>query len=164
TVGKVALSFAFIVLGLAGGAGENLPPAVEPEGAPWTGVAAVLVVVPAWFCGFNALPQALGDAESRVSFKQLAFLLGAVIAVTTLFYVAVIIATAAAAPRALLAQSELPVVAAIESVAGPWGARIVLVTGVVALLSAWNAALFAASRLLHALGAEIGRAAWRDRV
>src|SRR5690606_7071043 len=47
---------------------------------------------------------------------------------------------------------------------GPWGARIVLVTGVVALLSAWNAALFAASRLLHALGADGALPRWFAKV
>ena len=160
TIGKVALSFAFILLGLMGGASVNLTPAFEPAGAPWQGIAAVLVIVPAWFCGFNALPQALGEAEKRPSFRQLVWLLGSVIALTTLFYVAVIIATAAAAPRTLLVESELPVVTAIERVAGPWGARVVLVTGVVALLSAWNAALFAASRLLHTLGADGALPRW----
>ena len=148
---KVGLSLAFIVMGLSLGSTANLAPAFEPHGAPWQGVAAVLVVVPAWFCGFNALPQALDEAKTRPSRAVLAALLIAVIALTAFFYMAVIAATAAAAPRTSLAGSELPVVAAIEAVAGPWGGRIVLITGVVALLSAWNAAMFAASRLLFTL-------------
>jgi basic amino acid/polyamine antiporter, APA family len=152
TAGKVVLSFAFIAVGLAGGDLANWTPALHPVEAPWRGVAAVLVIVPAWFCGFNALPQALDEAHERPSMGALALMLGGVIALTSLFYITVIAATAAAAPRETLIGSELPVVAAIEAVAGPWGGRVVLITGVIALLSAWNAALFAASRLIHTLG------------
>jgi amino acid transporter len=151
TIGKVALSIAFILIGFLGGDTANWMPAFEPADAPWQGVVAVLVVVPAWFCGFNALPQALDEAKDRPSAIALARLLGAVIALTALFYIGVIAATAAAVPRATLVDAELPVVAAIEAVAGQWGGRIVLVTGVVALLSAWNAAVFAASRVIHTL-------------
>jgi amino acid transporter len=148
---KVVLSLAFIVMGLWLGASSNLAPLVAPTHAPWLGVAAILVVVPAWFCGFNALPQALAEAKTRPSRGTLAWLLISVIIGTSVFYMAVIAATAAAAPREMLAQSELPVVTAIKAVAGPWGGRIVLITGVIALLSAWNAAMFAASRLLFTL-------------
>lgn len=152
TVAKVGLSLAFVAIGLARGDVANWAPAFEPASAPWEGVAGVLIVVPAWFCGFNALPQALEEAKSRPSRVMLARLLGGVIVLTTLFYAGVIAATAAAAPRGLLVGAELPVVAAIEAVAGVWGGRIVMITGVIALLSAWNAAMFAASRLLHTLG------------
>lgn len=151
TVLKVGLSLAFVAIGIWLGASANLEPAFAPQDAPWRGLAAVLVVVPAWFCGFNALPQALEEARNRPSRRTLATLLVAVIALTATFYIGVIVATAAAAPRQLLAGGELPVVAAIEAVAGPWGGRIVLVAGVVALLSAWNAAMFASSRLLFTL-------------
>ncbi|MCC7410548.1 MAG: APC family permease [Gammaproteobacteria bacterium] len=154
TVGKLALSFTFVLLGLFGGHAANWVPTFEPAGGAWQGIAGVLVVVPAWFCGFNALPQALREAERRPTTAELARLLAGVIALTTLFYVAVISATAAAAPRTALHAAELPVVVAIEAVAGPWGGRIVLVTAIVALLSAWNAALFAASRLVHALAGQ----------
>lgn len=164
TAGKVGLSFAFILVGFAGGDPGNLAPAFEPAAAPWQGVLAVLVIVPAWFCGFNALPQALEEAETRPTRAQLARLLGGVIALTTLFYIAVILATSAAAPRAMLVGADLPVVAAIEAVAGPWGGRIVLITGVVALLSAWNAAMFAASRLIHTLGRDGALPHWLARV
>jgi amino acid transporter len=152
TVGKVLLSVVFILIGLAGGRVANWTPLFEPAAAPLSGVAAVLVMVPAWFCGFNALPQVLDEAEHRPSAAAIARLMAAVIVLTTLFYIGVITATAAAAPRALLRGADLPVVAAIEAVAGPPGGRIVLIAGVVALLSAWNAAMFAASRLLYALG------------
>jgi amino acid transporter len=161
---KIGLSAVFIALGLGLGQSANFAPAFEPAGAPWKGVLGVLIIVPAWFCGFNALPQALDEAKSRPSRAQLSVLLLLVIVLTALFYVAVIAATAMAAPRAALMESELPVVAAIEAVAGPWGGRIVLVTGVVALLSAWNAALFAASRLLFTLAREGSAPAFLARV
>lgn len=152
TVGKVLLSLVFILIGITGGDIAHWTPVFEPANAPWAGIASVMVMVPAWFCGFNALPQALGEAESRPTASALSRLLASVIVLTTLFYVVVIIATATAAPRAVLLGSELPVVAAIEVVAGPVGGQVVLVTGIVALLSAWNAAMFAASRLLSTLG------------
>ncbi len=151
TIGKVVLSLGFVLIGFWGGTASNLQPVLEPVAAPWLGISAVLVMVPAWFCGFNALPQALGEARERPQAKVLARLLGSVILLTTVFYVAVILATAFAAPRSVLVDADLPVVTAIESVAGPWGGRIVLITGIVALLSAWNAAMFAASRLLYTL-------------
>lgn len=149
TAGKVLLSFAFIAIGLIGGKAANWSPAFEPRDSG--GIAAVLVMVPALFCGFNALAQALDEAQIRPSHSQLSRLVAAVIIVTTIFYVCVIISTAAAAPRAVLQNSEVPVVAAIRAVAGPAGGQIVLIAGVVALLSAWNAAMFAASRLIHTL-------------
>lgn len=158
TVGKMALCFAFVLLGLLGGHAANWVPAFEPTGRAWQGMAGVLIVVPAWFCGFNALPQALREAERRPTTGEVARLLAGVIALTALFYIAVIGATAAAAPRAALQAAELPVVTAIEVVAGPWGGRIVLATAILALLSAWNAALFAASRLVHAFAE--GGALW----
>jgi amino acid transporter len=153
TAGKVGLSLAFVLVGLVGGDLANLAPAFMPAEAPWRGMVGVLVIVPAWFCGFNALPQALPEATQRPKAALLATMLGSVIVMTALFYIAVILATAAAAPRTSLAGSELPVVAAIETVIGPWGGRMVLVTGIVALLSAWNAAMFASSRLIHSLAA-----------
>lgn len=161
---KIGLSVVFIAMGLGLGEAANLAPAFEPMYAPWRGVLAVLLIVPAWFCGFNALPQALEEAKTRPTRATLAALLMLVIVLTALFYVAVIGATAAAAPRAVMAASELPVVVAIEAVAGPWGGRIVLVTGVVALLSAWNAAMFAASRLLFTLARDGSAPAFLARV
>lgn len=161
---KIGLSVVFIAMGLGLGDSANLAPAFEPTDAPWRGVLAVLLIVPAWFCGFNALPQALDEAKTRPSRATLSALLILVIVLTGLFYVAVIAATAAAAPREALVNSELPVVTAIEAVAGPWGGRIVLVTGVVALLSAWNAAMFAASRLLFTLARDGSAPAFLARV
>ncbi|HOP18760.1 MAG TPA: APC family permease [Amphiplicatus sp.] len=153
TAGKIALGLVFIIIGIAGGAPENLAPVFSPADAPLKGMTLVLVTVPAWFCGFNALPQSLSEARERPSAKLIARLFASVIVLTALFYIGVIAATAIAAPRADLAGSELPVMTAIETVAGPWGGRIVLVTGVVALLSAWNAALFASSRMIYNLSA-----------
>lgn len=161
---KLGLSAVFIAMGLGLGESANLAPLFEPTNAPWRGVLAVLLIVPAWFCGFNALPQALDEAKTRPTRATLAALLMLVIALTGLFYIAVIAATAFAAPREALATSELPVVAAIEAVVGPWGGRIVLVTGVVALLSAWNAAMFAASRLLFTLARDGSAPAFLARV
>lgn len=151
TLGKVLLSLGFVLIGLLGGDRANLSPPFAPEQAPWQGVMGVLILVPAWFCGFNALPQALPEAKEKPRARVLGALMGSVIGMTTLFYIAVILATATATPRGVLATSDLPVVAAIDTVVGLWGGRIVLITGVIALLSAWNAAMFASSRLIHGL-------------
>jgi amino acid transporter len=68
------------------------------------------------------------------------------------FYAATLFATALTLPREQLLDLDLPASSAFRVALGSaWLARLVLLTGIVALLMALNALLFAASRVLFQL-------------
>lgn len=151
TIAKLGLAAGFLALALAFGSSANLAPIVAPDGAGLTGFVAVLVTIPAWFCGFNAIPLALAEARRSPSPRHYLVMVGAVVAITAMFYMAVIAATAFAAPRPRLSDATLPVVEAVRATGGSAGVWMLLITGAVALISAWNAATFASARLLFNL-------------
>jgi len=117
------------------------------------GVFAMLAVVPVWYGGFNLLPQALGELSSLDNLSKFGNTLLMVLLAAAIFYSGVILATAMSLPRLELQNAELPVADALYAVAPtPIIGHLVLITGLVGILTSWNACFYAATRVLFALG------------
>ena len=147
-------SILFILSGIAGGSLQNAQPLIRPGASGWMlgGIIAVLVTVPVWYGGFNAVPQALGEVVDVKKRGILVRGLGFALLSAGIFYVGVIFATAMAAPPGALSSAELPVAAALFNLfESPWPGRLVLIAGLLGIVTSWNAMFFSAARVLFAL-------------
>lgn len=152
TTAKILLCTGIILVAIKAGSLDNLDPPFAAAG-PSAAIASVLITIPAWFCGFNAAALALNEAREPIHPRRVAAILMAIVAITAVFYVLVNLAIGMAAPRAELAAARLPVVEAIRATSGRTGTMVLLATGTIALASAWNAALYASSRLVFTMAA-----------
>lgn len=133
----------------------NLQPHFVPDsdGLYWPGVAAILVIVPFFFSGFDVIPQAMGEKAEDAPMRGVPLVLALSIVAAGLFYIGVIAAAAMAMPRAELLQEELPVATAITQALGSsMGGKLVLFAGLLGLVTGWNSFTYGAARLLFALG------------
>lgn len=153
TVGLVLCAAIMVLAAAAGGRADNLRPFfVEGSGgAMLGGIATVFGTVPFWYAGFDTIPQAMGEYQGRADPRQIRNIILAAILFAGAFYVAVIFASAALAPRDVLLSAELPAAAAMTAAFGSpqWG-RIVLFAGLCGILTTWNAIFFAAARVIYA--------------
>ncbi len=114
------------------------------------GLAAVLIVVPMMFMGFDVIPQAA--AEIRLPHAAL----GRVIVVSVLcgmaFYCAMILAVGLALPAETRAAAGMTTALASESVwGGRWAGTLLILGGVAGIVTTWNAFVVGASRLLYSM-------------
>ncbi len=155
TAGLILISLVFIVAGFAWGSWSNLEPYfVFPEtGWKWGGLFLVFSTSLFFYAGFNFSTQALGERSSRMSSRAFGFTITASIAGALLFYVAVILSAALLLPREELLASDLPAAEAFEKgFRSAFMRDTVLVAGLLGLITSWNALIFAAARILLALG------------
>lgn len=153
TYGRIGLILAFLTVALAYGRPANLRPLFS-HGAGGTNLGAVLAVAataPFWFGGFTVFATAA--EESAASMREVGRAIVLSIVGAGVFYVAMILAVSALAPRPALAAMKLPAAQAFEfGLHSPAVARLVLVTALLGNLTAWNALLLGGSRVLFALG------------
>ncbi len=145
----------FIMAGIFGGRLENAYPLFVKSagGHVWPGVLAVLATVPAWYGGFNAMLQGLGEVKDTGAPKTFTYVLVLTLVAAGLFYIGVIISVGMAVPRAQLLSADLPVAAAFFSAFGsPILGYSVLFAGLLGIITTWNAMLFAGARVLFGLG------------
>ena len=145
----------FILTGIVSGSLENAKPFfIESKaGSIWPGVLAVLATVPAWYGGFNAMLQGLGEVKNTGASKDFTRLLMITLFAAALFYIGVILSVGMTVSREELLSSELPVASAFFSAfSNPIMGYSVLVTGLLGLITTWNAMLFAGARVLFGLG------------
>jgi amino acid transporter len=116
-------------------------------------VVSVLVVVPFFMAGFDAIPQAAEEAGASMSPRQLGAAILISILCGALFYVVIILAVAISMPWTESAQLPMATSAVFEAAFGlPWAARLVLFTALLGLVSTLNGMYVASSRLLFSLG------------
>jgi amino acid transporter len=151
--GSVLLVGALLRPGSAGPA-----PTVElwgPEG--WSGVVAVLVMVPFMFVGFDVLPQAAEEVDLPP--RRIGTLLMLSVFLAVIWYVLIALAVGKSLDRAALEVSNasgLPTVdaaaAAWAGVAGGhWALVLLVIAGIAGVLTSWNAFLVGGSRAVFAL-------------
>ncbi|MDG1988241.1 MAG: APC family permease, partial [Halieaceae bacterium] len=117
------------------------------------GLFLVLITTPFWYSGFNTMPQAIGEVADLRNPMMLAKIVASTFIAGGVFYASVILATALAAPRDVLVNAEMGVASAIEYAFNSfWMGKLVLFTGLLGLLTTWNAVFFSAARVLFALG------------
>ncbi len=151
TLALFAASAIFIVAGVVSGDAANLDPKfVLREGAgAWAGVVSVFATTPLFYGGFNFAVQAIGERAPRTSVSRIGLALIAAVACACLFYIAIIMATAKAMPRAELLNEAMPAVAASRKLFGAsFLADFVLIAGLLGIITSWNAVILATSRVL----------------
>lgn len=154
TYGLILVSLLFIAVGLTRGDPANLRPlfASPDPGAALGGIAAVFVMTPFFFAGFNVLPQAIGERSPDVSLRTVSVLLLSSIAGALIFYVLVISASSMTLPREQLLRFDLPAAAAFRAAFDSvMLGNVVLLAGLLGLITTWNAVFFAGVRVLLAL-------------
>jgi APA family basic amino acid/polyamine antiporter len=147
-------SVGFVAVGLGRGSVDNLRPLFvsDASGNIWKGLAAIVVTAPFWFSGFGVVSYALGDLRSPTQLRWIGWILIGALLASLVFYCAVLLAAAMALPRDQLLRLELPASGAFAAAFGSTAlSEVVLLTGVIGLLMALNAMLFAASQVIRRL-------------
>jgi len=155
TYGLVCVVLILVVAALLNGSLENLEPhfVESASGSIWPGFLAVLLTVPFYLTGFEAIAQGVSERDRSVSEKSIAKIIMLAICGGAIFYIAIIMSAAAVAPRTDLIEANLAAAKAFEiGLSSSLLAKIVLMGGFLGLLSTWNASIFIFIRALLALG------------
>jgi len=150
----------FTLVAVIGGDYRNLQPlfATQQAGpASWAGmvsaVIAVLVIVPFFMGGFDAIPQAAEEAGTRVPPQKLGYAILISIVCGSVFYVVIILAVSISMPWTVSAQLPMTSSAVFEAAFGNiWAAKLVIFTALLGLVTTLNGMYVASSRLLFSLG------------
>jgi APA family basic amino acid/polyamine antiporter len=121
--------------------------------AAMSAVIAVLVVVPFFMAGFDAIPQAAEESGVKMSPRQLGAAILISIASGAVFYVLIIFAVSMSMPWTESARLPMTTSAVFEAAFGfVWAAKLVIFTALLGLVTTLNGMYVAASRLLFSLG------------
>lgn len=144
----LAAAVLFFFSGISLGDGANAQPFFTDQAS----FAAVMLMLPGFMAGFNAIPQAA--EEGNVSANIIGKLVVGTVWASVIFYLLIVIGLAFAAPEAVRAGDGLVVVTAVELLFdGSAAARIfVCFASLLGMLTTWNASYIAASRLMVGLG------------
>ncbi len=113
------------------------------------GVAAVLVMVPFMFVGFDIIPQAAEEIDLPFRDIGAALLLSVVMAVA--WYCLIILGVGLTLDAGELAAADLATAEAGAAVYGRAGGTILLLAGLAGILTSWNALIVGASRAMYAM-------------
>ena len=162
TAARLALMALFLGVALAWAEPANLRPLVPgaTAGARLDSVLAIMGTAPFLFAGFSSMVCA--SEESAVSMRTVGRALVAAILASAAFYIALVLSVGALVPAATLGTLELPAAEAFTLAMGsPIVAKLVLATGLLGNLTAWNGIMMAGSRVFFALSrARLGPAAF----
>jgi len=155
TYGLIILALVFILAGIAGGSTENLRPWFQESAGKlaWSGVLGVFAAAPLWFSGFNVIPQLMEERAADSSLGLLGRVMLLAIGAAAVFYMLVILAASMAAPWRELVGMDLPAATVFRSsFRSPLLANIVLAAALLGIVTTWNTAFIAGSRVLFAFG------------
>lgn len=149
TVGLVLVGIVFLSGGVAFGEVENTKPLLTDFG----GFAAVLLMVPAMFVGFDVIPQSASEMD--VPLKKIPSILIISICMAAAWYMLMILATCLSAPteiRAATGAETIPVADAMAYAFGSpvWG-KICIIGAICGILTSWNGFLYGSARVLFSL-------------
>lgn len=152
-----ACTAVFTAVALIKGDPANLTPLFSHQGPVWVAapasIIAVIVVVPWFMSGFDAIPQAAEEAGLKMPPERLGTAIITTIIAGALFYVLIILAVAISMPWHLSSKLALPTAAVFRAAFGyDWAARLVLITALMGLVTTLNGMYIAASRLIFSLG------------
>ena len=150
----------FCAVALSRGEVSNLYPLIALRDGARPGFAgaasaviSVLVVVPFFMAGFDAIPQAAEESGKAMSPRQLGVAILVSILCGSTFYVLIILAVAMSMPWTESVHLPMTTSAVFEAAFGfTWAAKLVLVAAMLGLVSTLNGMYVAASRLLFSLG------------
>ena len=140
----------------------NLKPVYKPiEGYDhksfFTGFINMLVIVPFFLAGFDAIPQAIEDARAGVKPRTISKLLVLSIVAAGLFYIGIITTSGLALSWEEFATLDTPALAFVfKDYFNGWLGQglyyLTLIGALAGLLSTYNGMFIASSRLLHSMG------------
>ncbi len=153
----VVCTFVFTAVALVKGDVSNLTPLFAREGSFWAvapaSIVSVIVVVPWFMSGFDAIPQASEEAGIKMDPKQLGTAIILTIIAGAIFYTLIILAVAISVPWQVSSKLALPTAEVFEVAFGyVWVAKLVLITALLGLVTTLNGMYIAASRIIFALG------------
>lgn len=142
------------------GSFANLQPlfaTAQSGSVSWAGsvsaVISVLVVVPFFIAGFDAIPQAAEEAGTSVPPRKLGFAILISIVSGSLFYVVIIFAVSISMPWTISSGLPMTSSAVFEAAFGyVWAAKLVIFTALLGLVTTLNGMYIASSRVLFSLG------------
>lgn len=122
-----------------------------------TGLISMLVVVPFFLAGFDAIPQAIEDARDEVKPQHISAVIAVTIGAAGLFYILIVLAASSAFPWKDFARLENPGLAFMfqRLYPGFFGKAMYYLTiigALAGLLSTFNGMFIAASKLLFSMG------------
>lgn len=144
----LAAAVFFCISGLIFGEPSNMEPLFTTPQAMCT----VLLMLPGFMSGFNAIPQAA--EEGKVPHKMVGRVVILTIWAAAIFYLLIVVGLGFAAPAEMRSGAGLVVIDAVSNLFhGSMAARLVVaVAALLGMLTTWNAAYVAGSRLLVGLG------------
>ncbi len=121
------------------------------------GFISMLVIVPFFMAGFDAIPQAVEDAGDEIPPKQISKIIVFTIAAAGLFYTIIVLSSASAIPWDTFANLDSPALAFMfnriyENPIGTFLYYLTLIGALAGLLSTYNGMFIAATRLLFSMG------------
>ncbi len=158
--GMITCTVVFSLVALIKGEISNLQPLFamrEGDVSQWAAMPAaiisVLVVVPFFMAGFDAIPQAAEESGTSVEPRQLGLAILLSILAGAFFYVLIILAVSMVMPWTVSSKLPMTVSTVFEQAFGfVWAAKLVLFTALLGLVSTLNGMYIASSRLLFSLG------------
>ena len=144
----LAAAVFFCASGFIKGDVQNMQPLFTNAEA----IGAVLLMLPGFMSGFNAIPQAA--EEGQMPHKMVGRVVIVTIWAAAAFYLLIVLGLGFAAPEAMRAGAGLVVIDAVSNLFnGSFAARLaVAIAALLGMLTTWNAAYVAGSRLLVGLG------------
>jgi amino acid transporter len=147
----------FALVAFFKGSLANLQPLFSSRGTSLAGVAAallsVIVVVPFFMSGFDAIPQAAEESGKDVKPQELGLAVIVSIVMGICFYVTIILAVALCMPWNELKQFDMPTAQVFDAAFGyAWATKLVLVTALLGLVTSLNGFFLASTRVLFSAG------------
>ncbi len=146
TLGLVAVGIVFLTGGVAMGDMDYTKPIFTDV----TGFAAVLLMVPAMFVGFDVIPQSAG--EMNIGLKKIPKILILSILAAAAWYMLMIFATSVSAPAEVRENGVIPVADAMAfNFGSPMWGKICIIGAICGILTSWNGFLYGGARVLYSL-------------
>ncbi|MFK9093062.1 APC family permease [Bacillus salipaludis] len=151
TITVAVLLFAavfYVVVGVSFGDVSNAKPLVTSL----SGISLTLLMVPGFLSGFNVVAQAA--EETNIKPKLIGRLVVITVWASALFYILIIIGTAFSASEGTRQTAQIVVLESLEHLfnGSQMAKGFVAIAALIGMLTSWNAAYLAGSRVLFALG------------
>ncbi len=155
TIGIILSGMVFIFGGVFMGSAANLEPLFNTnfDGGLLAGIAAVLLMAPAMFVGFDVIPQAAEEMD--IPYKQIANIIFLSIAMGAGWYIIMILGASLSAPPEIRSSFEKSVpVAEITAYAfgSPVFGKIMIIGALCGIITSWNGFFVGASRVIFSMG------------
>jgi amino acid transporter len=150
TFATLALVLGGLVL-LFGGTTQGSFENAAPMFTSFEGMASVLLVMPAMFVGFDAIPQAA--EEMTVPLKKISKLIILSIVLAAIWYILMVLSSGLAAPLDVRTAGDIPVADAFTHAMGnPVFGKIIIVAALFGILTSWNGLFVGVTRVMFAMG------------